>query len=97
MAPLDTYPTPLPRLSASLADGWAPAPLRRVARRSTAISSFDEIHWYRLFTQFDWRSGPPGEKAILKLNPERLERIVEATGWCNLEPGTLNLELKTLS
>jgi hypothetical protein len=39
-------------------------------------------------------AGPPGEKAILELNPERLERIVEATGWCNLEPGTLNLRVE---
>jgi hypothetical protein len=37
------------------------------------------------------KGGPPGEKAILELNPERRERILELTGWRSLEAGTLNL------
>jgi hypothetical protein len=39
------------------------------------------------------KSGPPGEKAILELNPHRRERILTLTGWLSLEPGTLNLEV----
>ena len=38
-------------------------------------------------------SGPPGEAAILALNPQRIEKIVEVTGWPNLEPGSLNLQV----
>ncbi len=37
--------------------------------------------------------GPPGEKAILELNPQRLEGILEKTGWHSVEPGTLNLRV----
>jgi hypothetical protein len=37
------------------------------------------------------RSGPPGEKAVLELNPQRRRAILKATGWGDLEPGTLNL------
>jgi len=37
--------------------------------------------------------GPPGEKVILELNPQRLERILEITGWPRVEPGTLNLSV----
>ena len=37
--------------------------------------------------------GPPGEKVILALNPGRRERILEATGWSNVEPGTLNVKV----
>ena len=36
-------------------------------------------------------AGPPGEKVILELNPERRERILELTSWRSLFPGTLNL------
>ena len=36
--------------------------------------------------------GPPGEAEILALNPDRRQRILDATGWAELEPGTLNLE-----
>jgi hypothetical protein len=38
-------------------------------------------------------SGPPGEAAILALNPQRKERILAVTGWPNLEPGSLNLKV----
>lgn len=38
-------------------------------------------------------NGPPGEKAILELNPQRRVRILTLTGWPSLEPGTLNLEV----
>ena len=37
--------------------------------------------------------GPPGERDILKLNPQRKEAILQATGWNALEPGTLNLKV----
>lgn len=35
--------------------------------------------------------GPPGEAEVLALNPERATRILAATGWDRLEPGSLNL------
>jgi hypothetical protein len=41
----------------------------------------------------DGAKGPPGEAEILKLNPERQTRITTATGWKELEPGTLNLKV----
>lgn len=37
--------------------------------------------------------GPPGEAEVLGLNPERRERILAATGWTDVCPGTLNLEV----
>jgi hypothetical protein len=37
--------------------------------------------------------GPPGEAEVLSLNPQRLEKILKATGWKALIPGTLNLEV----
>ena len=36
---------------------------------------------------------PPGETEILRLNPKRREAILAATGWHDLFPGTLNLEV----
>jgi hypothetical protein len=41
------------------------------------------------------RSGvsPPGESEILRLNPQRREAILATTGWHDLFPGTLNLEV----
>lgn len=38
-------------------------------------------------------SGPPGERVILELNPQRKEAILQLTGWPLLEPGSLNLEV----
>lgn len=38
--------------------------------------------------------GPPGDAEILALNPHRRERILQATGWTDLFPGTLNLEVE---
>jgi len=35
--------------------------------------------------------GPPGETEVLRLNPGRRTRILDATGWNTLEPGSLNL------
>ena len=37
--------------------------------------------------------GPPGESEVLALNPQRRDRILQATGWKDLVPGTLNLEV----
>jgi len=37
--------------------------------------------------------GPPGEAAILALNPRRVEGIRAATQWSRVEPGSLNLEV----
>lgn len=37
--------------------------------------------------------GPPGESEVLALNPQRREKILLATGWKDLVPGTLNLEV----
>lgn len=37
--------------------------------------------------------GPPGEAAILALNPQRKTQILAATGWPQLEPGSLNLKV----
>lgn len=37
--------------------------------------------------------GPPGESEVLALNPQRREKILQATGWKDLVPGTLNLEV----
>lgn len=36
-------------------------------------------------------NGPPGEAAVLKLNPQRGENILRVTGWTSLSPGSLNL------
>jgi len=36
---------------------------------------------------------PPSETKILRLNPQRREKILEATGWEQLFPGTLNSEV----
>lgn len=38
-------------------------------------------------------SGPPGESEVQRLNPEREVRILKATGWQSLAPGSLNLEV----
>jgi hypothetical protein len=38
-------------------------------------------------------AGPPGEAEILRLNPHRETMILDATGWSQLIPGTLNLEV----
>ena len=37
--------------------------------------------------------GPPGETEISALNPERGRRILQAMGWAELAPGSLNLEV----
>lgn len=37
--------------------------------------------------------GPPGEAEVLALNPTRRDRILQATGWKDLFPGTLNLKV----
>ena len=39
--------------------------------------------------------GPPGETEVLRLNPGRRTRILDATGWKILEPGSLNLAVHT--
>lgn len=38
-------------------------------------------------------AGPPGEAEVLALNPTRRDRILQATGWKDLFPGTLNLKV----
>jgi CTP-dependent riboflavin kinase len=38
--------------------------------------------------------GPVGEAEILALNPQRRTAILAATGWSDLVPGTLNLEVE---
>jgi hypothetical protein len=38
-------------------------------------------------------SGPPGEKALLLLNPSRRSKILALTGWPRLEEGSLNLKV----
>ena len=38
--------------------------------------------------------GPPGETEVLRLNPGRRTRILNATGWKTLEPGSLNLAVR---
>lgn len=37
---------------------------------------------------------PPGESAILALNPKREAAILKATGWAHLCPGTLNIRVE---
>ena len=37
--------------------------------------------------------GPPGEAEVLSLNPERRDRILQATGWKTVFPGSLNLRV----
>jgi hypothetical protein len=37
------------------------------------------------------RNVPPGERELLELNPDRLDRIRAATGWSTMERGSLNL------
>jgi CTP-dependent riboflavin kinase len=44
-------------------------------------------------SRIDAPDGPPGEAAVLALNPQRRDAILKVTGWPNLEPGTLNLEV----
>ena len=41
-----------------------------------------------------YNSGPPGEAKIHTLNPHRVKRILEVTGWDFLEPGSLNIEVE---
>ena len=41
----------------------------------------------------DPNHGPPGESEIQRLNPSRRETILDITGWPDLEPGTLNLQV----
>jgi len=38
-------------------------------------------------------TGPPGESEIQRLNPQRTEKILQATGWESLAEGSLNLEV----
>jgi hypothetical protein len=38
-------------------------------------------------------NGVAGEATIQALNPQRVEKILSLTGWKQLEPGTLNLEV----
>ena len=46
----------------------------------------------KVFSRSSLNSSPhPSESAILENNPGRIERILSATGWNQLEPGTLNL------
>lgn len=33
--------------------------------------------------------GPPGEREIAKLNPQRIAAILRLTGWAGLKPGRL--------
>jgi hypothetical protein len=40
------------------------------------------------------KSGPPSETEILRLNPQRREKILTKTGWDELVEGTLNLEVE---
>lgn len=37
---------------------------------------------------------PPGESAILALNPKREAAILRVTGWAHLYPGTLNVRVE---
>lgn len=37
--------------------------------------------------------GPPGEAEVLALNPQRRAAILAATGWNDIFPGTLNIEV----
>ena len=39
------------------------------------------------------RGGLPSESELLELNPQREEKILKATGWKRVEPGTLNLRV----
>jgi len=39
------------------------------------------------------QGGPPGEREILAINPNRYDGILGVTGWQRIEPGTLNLQL----
>jgi len=36
--------------------------------------------------------GPPGETEVMRLNPQREQKLLEITGWSRLAPGTLNVE-----
>lgn len=48
----------------------------------------------KVFPRSTARSGgPPGEAAVLALNPQRREAILNATGWHSLESGSLNLSV----
>ncbi len=38
-------------------------------------------------------NGPPGEARILEYNPQRRDEILRRTGWPQLEPGSLNLQV----
>lgn len=37
--------------------------------------------------------GPPGERDVIQLNPQRRDKILRIAGWTELEPGTLNVDL----
>lgn len=37
--------------------------------------------------------GPPGERFVLEMNPQRRAKILELTGWARLEAGTLNVDV----
>lgn len=39
------------------------------------------------------RGGPPGERDVIQLNPQRREKILHIAGWTELESGTLNVDL----
>ena len=38
--------------------------------------------------------GPPGEREVIELNPQRRANILRIAGWIALEPGTLNIDLE---
>ena len=50
---------------------------------------FDGRVRFRSSTRPD--AGPPGEAEVQRLNPQRAQQILNATGWNSLEPGSLNL------
>jgi CTP-dependent riboflavin kinase len=39
------------------------------------------------------KKGPAGEAELLQLNPQRLQAIRQLTGWSDVYPGTLNLQV----
>jgi hypothetical protein len=67
-----------------------PAPLNTALDRMSALR-FTGVVGFR--SSGSNPSGPPGERAVLALNPQRAEGIVNATGWARLEPGSLNLSV----
>jgi CTP-dependent riboflavin kinase len=38
-------------------------------------------------------NSPPGEAELIALNPQRKAAILQATGWSDIFPGTLNIEV----